>query len=688
VKIFFFEPIPSAEATRTDKPLVEGWFAVMTVETSANVVIDFNRKSVQATSNFNNNHIFDVFAIVELDNSPFSGLQFQTPGTMFTGDTVFVSANNVVVMNGTLGLSGHWGVHGNVNSNIHLNNLRIKDFEVRGIELNGLSNSSIKNIDMSGLEHTITTTSEFAGAFQLEGTLAQLAAGGFPGAAAQLASLQNYIATVVIPNRPALKFPNSDFGGLFVTGQGFANIFSFPTNFQGCALGEFIAGTTTAQCIDIENILVHDLASKPVQIVTIASRIPGGPLNLNTILLSSVGLFLNFLEWFTAFDQNGNFAPNALLQAQAFTVQALIAIDPPLAAQFPPNLPLILNSILTNNASLFFANVFPAFNFPLQKGIFAILTECSKQINLKNCCVKNIQNLGDPRIELASIPGAQFYPDLPQMPYGGNDAWAYEIGVADTISLFNCNSMNVTSQNGSVFGIDLINQNQNITVSNTKTFNMQGFSDNTTSVVNVPSEAYGLRVQNNVGPITITNHTSVNTTAPRVAFGLATEGTSNVTFLNCRACNTTVTATDPGGDNNKTAYGFYSAHSDITGNPSINTAFRNCKEKNSLVLGESNVTSQTDSIGAGYVFTDASVGGIVDSSLALNNHSGGGTANGVRIDMGSSNTTVSNNRLISNIADLPFATGFGVIDTAAHSTTTLINNFFANNSTANVSINP
>ena len=131
----------------------------------------------------------------------------------------------------------------------------------------------------------------------------------------------------------------------------------------------------------------------------------------------------------------------------------------------------------------------------------------------------------------------------------------------------------------------------------------------------------------------------------------------------------------------KTAFGFASTEG------SGQTVFESCKEKNARILGEEFVNAPTDSIAAGYVFTDGDNGSTVENSKAFDNHSGGGTANGVRIDGGSSNTTVGFNTIIGNYADLPFATGYGIIDTAPVSSAIIVNNCIKKSSTANILVN-
>ena len=147
-----FEPCPIMEATRTDKPVHGGWFAALSIETD-NVVFDLNTKTLECTQRFVDMHLFKVFAMIELNNSPFPHFVFA-----FNGETEIKNAHNVVIRNGLLGRNSHHGIHGNSNSNVQLYDLTVKDWEVAGISLNGLKNGLIKNVQISGVEHKVPFT--------------------------------------------------------------------------------------------------------------------------------------------------------------------------------------------------------------------------------------------------------------------------------------------------------------------------------------------------------------------------------------------------------------------------------------------------------------------------------------------------------------------------------------------------
>ena len=103
-------------------PFHLGFFAAITVE-SDNVMIDLNGKTIKQSALHNIEQRF--YAHIELASSPF--IPNQGPGDF--GKTIKIP-KNVCIMNGTLGLSSHHGIHGNKMENVVIHNVVFKDFEV------------------------------------------------------------------------------------------------------------------------------------------------------------------------------------------------------------------------------------------------------------------------------------------------------------------------------------------------------------------------------------------------------------------------------------------------------------------------------------------------------------------------------------------------------------------------------
>ena len=122
-----------------------GFFAAITIE-SVNVIIDLNGNTIKQSKDHYFNQRF--YSNIELGNSPF------TPGNGPSdfGNT-FVSCKNVIIDNGTLGLSSHHGIHGNNSTNLIFKNLKILDYEVGGISLNGCNKIICNDITLKNIQN-------------------------------------------------------------------------------------------------------------------------------------------------------------------------------------------------------------------------------------------------------------------------------------------------------------------------------------------------------------------------------------------------------------------------------------------------------------------------------------------------------------------------------------------------------
>jgi len=107
---------------------------------SHDVVLDLNGFTIaQSPQDF---CVQRFFAIIQLNNSPFRINSGPIPHVR----TKLEKANRCVIKNGTLGLSSHQAILGNDNTNIILENLTIRDFEVTGITLNNVNTVYLNNI--------------------------------------------------------------------------------------------------------------------------------------------------------------------------------------------------------------------------------------------------------------------------------------------------------------------------------------------------------------------------------------------------------------------------------------------------------------------------------------------------------------------------------------------------------------
>ena len=117
-----------------------GFFAAISIS-AENVYLDLNNHTISASKEFVLQQRF--FSIIELADSPF--IPGQGPGNFSNGIN---SARNTIIVNGTLGLSSHHGIHGNLNDSILIQKLKIESFEFVGIALNGSSNIVLSKLEI------------------------------------------------------------------------------------------------------------------------------------------------------------------------------------------------------------------------------------------------------------------------------------------------------------------------------------------------------------------------------------------------------------------------------------------------------------------------------------------------------------------------------------------------------------
>ena len=115
------------------------------------VVIDLNKKSLSMHPMFRERQRF--FALISLDVTP-----FPVGKAKFTTEPK--SPTDIVVKNGTLGLTSHFCVHGNTlkDGRVLLSDLRMEDFEVGAVSISGASDVMVRRCSIgSAVPPTMTS---------------------------------------------------------------------------------------------------------------------------------------------------------------------------------------------------------------------------------------------------------------------------------------------------------------------------------------------------------------------------------------------------------------------------------------------------------------------------------------------------------------------------------------------------
>ena len=144
----FMDPPSLSDTSSTDIDLfLVGHTSALQI-TCDNVVVDLNGHCLRQSLL----HYFEqrFFAVVQLGTTMFR--QGQGPGFVQQVEgNRFRACTNVAIINGTIGLSSHHGIIGNDNDNITLWNLTVRDYEVAGVQLNGVHNAVIQDAQFRGI---------------------------------------------------------------------------------------------------------------------------------------------------------------------------------------------------------------------------------------------------------------------------------------------------------------------------------------------------------------------------------------------------------------------------------------------------------------------------------------------------------------------------------------------------------
>lgn len=643
-----------------DRPRTGAWFAAVSIECD-NVVLDLNTYTLECTQNFILRQDFKVFSLIELNNSPFQHLIFA-----YGDATELKVAHNVEIKNGKIGRSSHHGIHGNLNTNVYLHDLVIRDWEVAAIGLNGAKNTHIKDISISGIEHNVA----FTGLVAVE----QSALQELKKLIVNDADIQAKIYYDALSTMTQSSDPNQ-------SGRG-----HMPANHDGNCYGIFLNRTVdvgplpTGHCDDgtinsitIENVTICNILTSVIETV--------GMLNANGERMKSIPF--GTLRWMDAYAGLGStFKPNALLKAQAYVMKKNPTLVP---VAVPAG---FVDNILSNNPSeaLFLTQVTPGFSGDFAthttKGAFGIRVDCGHGITLRNCKVYNIQAKGAEGATLSSLPGGNNYPNYQEIRYKGNDVHGITLVACRNCVVDECSTYECMSDHGYVYGIMVANESEGNLITNAYSSDHYAAQDDVTSSVNPSARVYGVYVSNKCAANRFNNIRTQLLKAPRYAYGVWIDSSSDTQFLNCNSVDHSVTATT-NLQVGKEVVGFLSQ-------ASYCSLFQNCYASNMYCENEFEDSFESHALAAGFILrsdgTTKDKYSTITESYARCCNGGAGVAVGIRLD-GTSNAGITDNHAITSHGDIEDAKGYGIQDLATNCQAMILRNIAYGNSTSNYAVN-
>ena len=326
-----FEPNPNNDFMPTGQQIASGqypvgkdgayhlgFFAAITIETTG-VILELNGKTIQQTKLHSLQQRF--FANIETASAPF--IPKQGPSTNgFSSDSNYKPGEKVLIKNGTLSRSSHHGIHGNKNTNIIIQNLSIKDFEVAGIALNGTTIGILDNIKINttSLNMRILSTysqARFARPF-LKTVKSRNPTASFNGKSIDtiINELNNGLEeaknNVLAGNTPTNMFGNPKFN------EGYdGNVYGLVLNINGVVINGFFKtrpeNAIGNKEIYLQDITIKDIISRPVEIIALNATPSSGGAYAGKRQAGAVG---DVLEIQNITDANDKYKENILANAQ------------------------------------------------------------------------------------------------------------------------------------------------------------------------------------------------------------------------------------------------------------------------------------------------------------------------------------------------------------------------------------
>ena len=500
-------------------------------------------------------------------------------GLYFRGESKHTAGSNIVISNGVLKRSSHWCIHGLNNSNIHLENLTLLDWETHAIYLSSIHGLTMKSVEIIGNTHAIAVKPIHTSVYVTRACI-------------------KHIASL----RPETKNENQK---LIDSMDEFLKSLREDTTSDHDAYGFCITGTpeSPSHCVKIVDLRIRDVTTSPRETVSIATS------NGQPIDLAKIGLY-GVLRWEDAFDRDGRFNPNAFLRAQIIAALSL-GLD-----SSNKEFASLARSILSHDEDKFFSIATPVFGHHItstqNRGVFGCSISHCSHILLQKCQVSKFYNRGNLGLSFHDATNVTMQdPDLKNRSrdydcYNGNTVTAFDFNHINDLQILESNVTNL----GSIFG-DVIsygfNAVTNVTMTDCNVSNLEGSSDLPDLEVNLPSECYGIRVQNSPGPIHCLRSSISNVKSPRVSLAASVRDSSFVLFEECKAQNIITTSSACiHGPSPKRSIGFLSANSH-------EVEFVRCTTREIDITGES-VKIKSSSKAAGFCLSEDVSSEIVECS--------------------------------------------------------------------------
>lgn len=439
-----------------------GFFAAITVE-SKNVEIDLNGKTVRQSQSFYLQQRF--FSVIELASAPFIHGQ----GPAYFGKGVH-NADYCWIHDGELALSSHHGIHGNGARNILIEKIRVFNFEVAAIAINGGKYVCVKHTEIGNNQQDVPVLgiySAFRYLIQFYRTTIikmeeigadQVDIDELKYILIQLESLNQLVLDEYLESGEVTypTFHNS-------SGLPDGNVYGILFHPIGVAVNDFVEenyGGYLAKYISLSHVNIHGLAGKPVEVIGISADKEGSSVQVDP----SGSIFQIVKSSDVPGIYTGNIVSDAQLTLAKMSIKYEIQIGKMNITQDVIDWSTSGQSysILIDAGYKFKCNA-DAMNH-VMKGVVAIRIDGVAYMFTKHIKIRYVRNAGFLGSE--SFCGHYVYSHDNQIRkgYHGADVFAIILSCSNNVNFKDIICKNITTKNGSAYGIRLMNQSRGISV--------------------------------------------------------------------------------------------------------------------------------------------------------------------------------------------------------------------------------
>lgn len=457
----FPEPFPTIEQRQQNPFLKYGFFAAIIMDGN-HITLDLNGFTIKMSDRLC--RFLRFFSLIELNNSPFplkSGLP------ICSKECELKNGKNLVVKNGKLGLSSHSGVHGNNNKNVKLKNLKIENFEVGAIMMNGFENLQIQNVNIGPNSQNVPFQTQFSALVQLH------------------YQLQPFINVDTLWNEIISIVNNESYDGYLKnpTGKIDGTLYGMNLHRKGVAIGShgntMVDFDSFSKDLTLQNVTIADIVGNVVQIDAFTfdgkmiRDISGQIIHMKEIVKTQKIDMIPFYQFLGVkiFQQEGittspHFIPKELLNWFC----SLENDEKTLIKKFEENGSYVLSTqqvtelenILNDKCIILYGGDGMAH---VNKGVIALRMDGIKNCHLQNIIIKNISNESEELIHKDNL----ILSNVENFTkYTGNDTYGIIWNTISNSTLNNLCLKNIDTNFGNSYGIICMNDTKHIKLSTIK----------------------------------------------------------------------------------------------------------------------------------------------------------------------------------------------------------------------------